>query len=236
METQVNLLISTPPFDVYEQMAFDEQMVRLRPTDLTLRFYRWAEGNAVTFGYAQFLKEVKQALLSEGFVGLKTRRPTGGGIVFHRDDLTFSLVFPSHQKPAEIYKNLHTFIFRALAENGHKSQVFSQHLPSSAYAPSVENQASACFVRPVENDLLTEDGHKILGGAIRRFGETILYQGSLQLPNARENAVYKKALISAVRSFFALDFRPMAAPVEWVEGARKLAQSQYQTAGWMEKF
>lgn len=217
-------------------MAFDEQMVRLRPTELTLRFYRWTDDDAVTFGYAQFFKEVERGLLVSNFTGPKARRPTGGGVVFHKDDLTFSLVFPSQERPTEIYKKLHSFIFRALGENGHKSQVFNQQLPSSAYAPSVDHQASACFVRPVENDLLAEDGHKILGGAIRRFGETILYQGSLQLPHARINPVYKKALISAVRNFFAADFRPVAADIEWVKSARMLAETQYQTPSWTEKF
>ena len=232
----MNLLVSTPALDVYEQMAFDEQTVRLRPQEITLRFYRWTDGSAVTFGYAQFLCEVEKGVVAEGFFGPKARRPTGGGLVFHRDDLTFSLVFPSQERPTDIYKKLHGFILRSLAEGGQKSRVFDTALPASAYTPSVNNQASACFVRPVENDLLAEDGHKILGGAIRRCGQTVLYQGSLQLSGARENAVYKNALIRAVRTFLATDLRPAAADAEWVEKARALAKNQYQTLAWTEKF
>ena len=67
----MNLLVSTPALDVYEQMAFDEQTVRLRPQEITLRFYRWTDGSAVTFGYAQFLREVEKGLVAEGFVGSK---------------------------------------------------------------------------------------------------------------------------------------------------------------------
>ena len=223
----MNLFVSTPALDVYEQMAFDEQTVRLRPQEITLRFYRWTDGSAVTFGYAQFLREVEKGVVAEGFFGPKARRPTGGGLVFHRDDLTFSLVFPSQERPTDIYKKLHGFILRSLAEGGQKSRVFDTALPASAYTPSVNNQASACFA---------EDGHKILGGAIRRFGQTVLYQGSLQLSGARENAVYKNALIRAVRTFLATDLRPAAADAKWLEKARALAKNQYQTLAWTEKF
>lgn len=232
----MNLLVSTPPLNVFEHMAFDEQTVRLRPHTVTLRFYRWTDGPAVTFGYAQFLREVDRALAERTFSGPRVRRPTGGGVVFHEDDLTFSLVFPSQERPAEIYKKLHACILAELARAGEKSRPFDKSLPAAAYAPSVNHAANACFVNPVENNLLAEDGHKILGGALRRFGACTLYQGSLQLPGARTNPAYKNAVTCAVRSFLAIDLRPARAEEAWLKNARELASSQYQTPAWTEKF
>lgn len=230
------MLFTTPALNVFEQMALDEVLVRAREREVSLRFYNWVPGPAVTFGYAQFISEVRRELTARNFEGEICRRPTGGGVVYHRDDLTFSLIFPSQQKPAEIYKQLHGAIHAALVLSGVSTQVFDKKLPAAAYAPSQNHSASACFVRPVENDLLLADGQKILGGAIRRFGGTVLYQGSLQIPDARENAAYKQAVIHAVRSFLETELQIQAVPPNWLKDARQLAQTQYQTSTWKEKF
>ena len=232
----MDILLITPPLCVYEHMALDEQLVHLRPQAVTLRFYNWADGPAVTFGYAQFVREVKTTLSEQHFAGEYTRRPTGGGIVFHTDDLTFSLVFPAQERPGEIYKKLHGFIFEALARAGIKGRVLTEKLPAAAYAPSVNHEASACFIRPVENDVLQEDGQKILGGAIRRFGGTVLYQGSLQVPGARHNPALKRAVIDGVRAFLAVDLRPMPCCAGRLAVVRQQAVLQYQSPGWVEKF
>lgn len=232
----MDILLITPPLCVYEHMALDEQLVHLRPQAVTLRFYNWADGPAVTFGYAQFVREVKNTLSEQHFAGEYTRRPTGGGIVFHTDDLTFSLVFPAQERPTEIYKKMHGFIFDALARAGVKGRMLTEKLPAAAYAPSVNHEASACFIRPVENDVLQEDGQKILGGAIRRFGGTVLYQGSLQVPGARHNPALKRAVIDGVRAFLAVDLRPMPCCAGRLAAVRQQAVLQYQSPSWVEKF
>ena len=57
-----------------------------------LRFFNWQEQKAITFGYAQRSKSLKEQLEA----GYKiTRRPSGGGIVYHDGDLTFSVIFTS---------------------------------------------------------------------------------------------------------------------------------------------
>lgn len=232
----MNLILSAPAFNVFEQMALDEETVRARPHALTLRFYRWTDGPAVTFGYAQFISEVRRALAERKFMGPAARRPTGGGIVFHGDDLTFSLVFPSTERPADIYKKFHSLVHAELTRLGEKGRVFGEKLPAGAYAPSVRNAANACFSNPVENDLLAENGEKILGGALRRFGSTVLYQGSLQTPGARENPAYKKAVIAAVRNYFAADLRPEGADGALADRSRRLARERYASLDWTEKF
>ena len=232
----MNLLLTTAALNVYEQMALDEAMVRARPTQITLRFYNWVPGPAVTFGYAQFLHQVHQSVTGVFSGAPLCRRPTGGGVVYHQDDLTFSVVFPTQEKPGEIYRNLHGSIQAALTLSGLNSTIFAQKLPATAYAPSQHQQASTCFTNPVENDLLRNDGQKMLGGAIRRFGSTVLYQGSLQTTGARENPAFKQAITCAVRSFLNADLSIERVADSLLQQARLLAQNQYQTSAWTEKF
>ncbi|MBO7191346.1 MAG: hypothetical protein J6V32_04530 [Elusimicrobiaceae bacterium] len=232
----MDVLLNTPPLNVQENMALDEQIVQLRPQAVTLRFYNWVPGPAVTFGYAQFVQEVRHTLQGRHFVGSYTRRPTGGGMVFHTDDLTFSLVFSSQDKPTDIYQKLHTAILAQLRGEGLPARVFEVSSPRAAYAPSGPEGASACFVRPVQNDLLTPDGQKILGGAIRRFGNTVLYQGSLQLPGARTKPALKRAVIEGVRAFLAVDLHPSACGADRLARVRQLAAEKYAASAWTEKF
>ena len=232
----MDILLASPRLDVYGQMALDESLVRARPNEITLRFYRWTDGPAVTFGYAQFVSEVRRALQEKHFQGPYARRPTGGGIVYHGEDLTFSLIFPGAGRPAEIYEKFHARVHEQLMRLGSHGGVFHKDLPPSAYAPSLNHTASACFSNPVENDLLSETGAKILGGALRRFGTTVLYQGSLQVPKARENPAYKQAVIEAVRTYLAADLNPRGADEALLAEAEKLAKNQYEQPSWTEKF
>jgi len=232
----MSVLLTTPPLSVFEHMALDETLVHTGTCGGVLRFYNWADSPAVTFGYAQFVREVRRELEQHAFTGAFCRRPTGGGVVYHREDLTFSLIFSSQNSPTSIYKQLHQTIQTALVADGIQAHVFSQKLPAAAYAPSQHNLANCCFINPVENDLLLTDGQKMLGGAIRRFGTTVLYQGSVQFPRARFHPACKKAIIQAVRCFLQTDLQISAVDKKILSLARQLADSQYNTPGWMEKF
>src|SRR5208337_1828234 len=98
-------------------MALDEALLEAvsrlgRPV---LRFYGWTEP-AATFGYFQKYAEVERATLLRPLV----RRPTGGGIVPHEADWTYSCVFPAgHEWHAlaamESYRRMHEWIADAFA-------------------------------------------------------------------------------------------------------------------------
>ena len=184
-------LQESPPLDVFGQMALDEALAKSKPEAFCIRFFRW-QGDGATFGYAQRFREVERAL-PPGTEDFATRRPTGGGIVPHVDDLTFSCVFPDGGvlRPTEIYRRLHTAVLAGLRAAGLEAQLCAQ---GGSAAPRGPDGASQCFVRPVALDILSEKG-KILGGAIRRYGTTVLYQGSLQLPDARKRAAELQAAI-----------------------------------------
>src|SRR5215467_16299187 len=76
-------------------MAMDEALLEAMPRwqKPTLRFYGWTEP-AASFGYFQKFSEIERATLLRPLV----RRPTGGGLVPHDADWTYSLAFPtSHE-------------------------------------------------------------------------------------------------------------------------------------------
>ena len=185
------VLVDSAALDVFGQMAVDEALAKSKPEAFCLRFFRW-KGVGATFGYAQRIREVERAL-PPGIGDSYTRRPTGGGIVPHLDDLTFSCVFPDGGvlRPAEIYRRLHSAILAGLRETGLEAQLCAQ---GGSSAPSGPKGASQCFEKPVALDILSEQG-KILGGAIRRTGSTVLYQGSLQLSRARARSAELEAMI-----------------------------------------
>ena len=225
------LLLESPPLDVFGQMALDEALAKSKPAEFCLRFFRW-RGAGATFGYAQRIAEVERALPAK-LARACTRRPTGGGVVPHVDDLTFSCVFPARGelRPTEIYRRLHAAILAGL-----RGAVASARLAESGGrgAPRGPGGASQCFAEPVPLDILVAD-RKILGGAIRRYGETVLYQGSLQLPGARERAAELEAAIAkALATAWELRWTMRDVPAEAQDAAHDLAAT-YRSADWIRR-
>lgn len=226
-------ILLTPALDVFEHMALDETLAHDAPEEPVLRFYHWMAGPAVTFGYGQFYDFVRRGAPAAS--GPLCRRPTGGGMVFHGADLTFSLVFQTDLSPKEIYARLHEAVRLALERENAVCAYGQEPVGAEAYAPQQNGAASACFVRPVENDLLAA-GKKILGGAIRRFGKTALYQGSLQYGSARENPAFRRAVKNAAQEALSVRFCPAVLDGRRLASARKLADEQYRIDGWNLKF
>ena len=224
-------LLESPPLDVFGQMALDEALVKSKPAEFCLRFFRW-RGNGATFGYAQRIAEVERALPAE-LARACTRRPTGGGVVPHVDDLTFSCVFSAagELRPTEIYRRLHGAILAGL-----RGAVAGARLAESGGrgAPRGPSGASQCFVEPVPLDILVAD-RKILGGAIRRYGDTVLYQGSLQLPGARERAAeLETAIAEALAAAWKLCWTSRDVP-ETVRAAARELEAKYRSSDWIRR-
>src|SRR5437667_11911706 len=92
-------------------MATDEALLGYA-TIPSIRFYRWASP-ALSFGYFGRFAEVASYAYGCDLV----RRWTGGGIVFHGEDLTYSIVIPVSdpvftESSTLIYEKIH----RALAD------------------------------------------------------------------------------------------------------------------------
>jgi lipoate-protein ligase A len=104
--------------DAAMNMAVDEALLEAmsRLGRAVLRFYGWTEP-AATFGYFQKYADVERATLLRPLI----RRPTGGGIVPHDADWTYSLAFPpGHEwhslKAEESYRRVHEWIQSAFAK------------------------------------------------------------------------------------------------------------------------
>lgn len=226
----LGLLLESAALDVFGQMALDEALAASRPEGFTLRTYRW-KGVGATFGYAQRFLDVQKALPAA--IGTAhARRPTGGGVVAHLDDLTFSCVFPAEgeRRPAEIYRRLHAALLAGLRGAGLEAHLC---VHGGSAAPQGPGGAAQCFVEPVAQDILAA-GRKILGGAIRRGGETVLYQGSLQLPGARGRADLERAVAGALAEALGLRWRRMEVPAAVRAAAREL-ESKHRSEDWIRR-
>ena len=226
------VLVETPALDVFGQMALDEALADSKPEAFCLRFYRWA-GPAATFGYAQRIQEVL-SVLPAGIGSQFTRRPTGGGLVPHLADLTFSCVFPAAGmlRPADLYRRLHAALLKGLQETGVGARLCAADGNDSRSKPV---GAAQCFVQSVALDILTAAG-KILGGAIKRSGDTVLYQGSLQLPDARTRArELEPALAGALAAEWGLRWQRRE-PAAAVRAAATNLAVKYQSPEWIRRF
>lgn len=228
------LIIETQPLDVYEQMACDEAVCEALPAPYVLRFYNWREPG-VTFGYSQRRKSVAEAVAAAGSpLTAIVRRPTGGGIVFHETDLTFSFIFRSpgvYFEPGKVYERLHSAINAEYARQGMSFDLLSEKTKDYA----VNDPVMSCFSKPVDKDILY-NGKKVLGGALRKLGDYMLYQASFQAPDARPNAaVHRNAMIKALGGEFGLTWESAALAPGLSEKTAEIAAGKYHTAAWNER-
>lgn len=229
------ILLETPPLDAREQMALDEILLAevFTGESFLLRFYRW-KGPAATFGYFQKWEEARG--LAWDFLASRPeadliRRPTGGGFVLHEGDVTFSLVFSDGRflPPLAVYQKIHEGVQLGL----HQCGVHARLWGSAGPAPS------QCFQGPSQMDLVTEEGRKILGGALRRQGDRVLYQGSLQmgsLEGLKASGEEVRAVLAAgLQEQWKTEFRIEEISSEVLDRVRDLAEKKYGTDDWNKK-
>ncbi|MGI8432186.1 MAG: lipoate--protein ligase family protein, partial [Chthoniobacterales bacterium] len=197
-------------------MALDEALLELSSAPV-LRFYRW-ERPALSFGYfgkfADVADETRELV----------RRWTGGGIVPHGEDLTYSLITPaSHpafaQGPPAVYAALHAAIREALR---------AENLQVELATAAALKISDACFANPVRDDLLL-DGRKIAGAAQRRTRAGFLQQGSIQIPQLPQ--AFRERFACALSP--ALETREIPASVH--ARAAVLAAQKYATDAWLRR-
>ena len=149
-------------------MATDEVLLRTAAHRgrALLRAYSWLKP-AVSIGYFQkFPSDL------DGKFEI-VRRPTGGGLVYHVDDTTFTVVVPPGHRlhkltTAEAYCVIHKAVAAALTQKSEISNLKSPP-PRGAYE---------CFQQTVTGDVVA-DGRKLAGGAQRRNRDGMLHQGSI---------------------------------------------------------
>ncbi|HEY9053535.1 MAG TPA: biotin/lipoate A/B protein ligase family protein [Rectinemataceae bacterium] len=89
-------LVRTGPGDAFFNMGLDEailESVSRGESPPTLRTYSWMP-RAITLGYFQGIEEEVDREACEAAGVDITRRITGGGAVFHDDEVTYSIILP----------------------------------------------------------------------------------------------------------------------------------------------
>jgi hypothetical protein len=163
----LTLTLDEEPLAADWNMAIDEALL-LTSSSASLRCYSW-RGAAVSFGYFNKWESIARLYPDRQYV----RRWTGGGIVEHGQDFTYSLVIPiglGRRDVTELYEFVHAAIAHALSEQGYTVEMIK--------TPD-RGEAAGCFERAVAFDLKV-DGKKIAGAAVRRNERGILLQGSIQ--------------------------------------------------------
>ncbi|MFP4156009.1 MAG: biotin/lipoate A/B protein ligase family protein [Opitutales bacterium] len=167
--------------DAATNMAIDSALMEtLPPGTAALRHYAWTEPS-VTFGYSQRYRDVAASIAPDGIT--LCRRPSGGGIVDHRNDWTYACIIHRQtactEAPAtELYATLHQALANTLRNLGQSTRL-APCPKKCGEQPSHASGPNNCFTRPVMNDLLTPDGRKIAGAAMKRSRRALLIQGSV---------------------------------------------------------
>jgi lipoate-protein ligase A len=198
-------------------MAVDEALLR-EVSEPVLRIYEW-NVPAVSLGYFQ-----PAALAGERpFI----RRYTGGGLVDHAHDVTYTIVLPRAHPWMELsapesYCIIHRGVQAALAACDIKSELTPE-------ASAVESDA--CFVKPVRFDVMAT-GQKVSGAAQRRTRQGMLHQGSILLPAPVRNDDLRRAFAGAFSARLELAMNPGQLTPAEVAHAAELECDRYATEAW----
>jgi len=205
-------------------MAIDEALLETA-TAPTIRFYGW-RSPALSFGYFGKFSDVAIHAAERDLV----RRWTGGGIVFHGEDLTYSIVIPASDPAFEessiaIYEKIHRALAHALNGVGKHAELAG----STRYADRTPQRGipgNNCFANPVRADVMMK-GSKIAGAAQRRTRRGLLQQGSIQGFVMEIDLAQKFAqVLSANCSQFEFN-------EEVLRRARELGEQKYGIESWL---
>lgn len=215
-------------------MAMDEALFQCLPTTTRpiLRIYSWTT-SCLTIGCFQRFVAARQSVSPETPV---IRRCTGGGIVAHGEDLTYSLTVPRTSplfqlERMESYRFANHILAQVLEKFGISCCMAQQKL-----AATEDLERMRCFVTPTRYDLLLENGTKIAGAAQRRNAHGYLHQGSLLLtPLGLDYAQIVAALINEFSSRFSSLPFPLEKQQKRAKIATRLLAEKYTTAAWNQR-
>ncbi len=222
-----------------ENMAADFLLLRRYPGPAFPRFrhYGW-RAPSWTFGYGQKIAEVRAALPRDGSFDL-CRRPTGGGLVDHREDWTYMVVIPrghplEEQRAAESYRAIHLALARALSLQGVGAALETRAPGESG------GGANACFAQAEIHDVvLAASRTKLAGAAQKRTRDGQLFQGSIaRVPIASvaprfDWDAFHEAFTGALGATLDAEAVPHPWP-EFADGEWEALTEQYGSTEWLE--
>ncbi|MEZ5387960.1 MAG: hypothetical protein R3F13_20835 [Prosthecobacter sp.] len=184
-----------------------------------LRVYEW-ETPTVTLGYAQNAAKLRDSLPAWPVV----RRWTGGGVVLHENDATYSVIIPAghpwaETRPLDSYRLVHSSLADALNAAG------MEGCRLAGPEDLVENPF--CFVAPALHDVV-RGKVKISGAGQRRGKLGLLHQGSVQQVEIPRDFWQDWATGLAEHVSVVTE-----APSRVLERARELVEKRYALPQWL---
>lgn len=165
-----------------ENMAIDEAVMNgvIEGSSLpTIRFYDWVQPTA-SFGYNQFWeKEIDLGLVLKNNYAY-VRRPTGGRLVLHNEEVTYAVIVPAEEQFSGNVTQSYSEISRALKE-GFLLMGINVDLEKGALSSQHQRKNSnPCFTSSSRYELKLNN-KKIAGSAQVRKKGVILQHGSILL-------------------------------------------------------
>lgn len=224
MGEQRGRVLYTDGADAAMQMAIDEALARSVQDGPVLRLYRWCTP-AISWGY--FIEADPGVIGRPGWE--LVRRPTGGGLVEHGEDLTYTLILPRFTEaalsPAEAFAAANHLVLRALQAVG---------VPAVSSEEASSPQPLYCATQLVAGDALV-GGQKVAGCAARRLRRAMLLQGYLDLPRLGAPVSWSRmagAMQTAAAAQWPVAWRTDELAASEIALAGELAEHRYRTAAW----
>lgn len=146
-----------------------------------LRLYGWAPP-ALSLGRFQKADEILDHVRCRSAGVPVVRRITGGGVIYHSDEITYSIVCAPHQIPAvnsikDSFRVLTGFLLQFYRKLGLRA---AYAIDSKVGGERLGVRTPFCFAGKETFDILL-DGRKIGGNAQRRMKQVVFQHGSIPL-------------------------------------------------------
>lgn len=252
MNTRLDVL-PTRADSAAANMAADFLLLRRCPAEVKtharFRAYGWHRPS-LSFGYSQKIAWVREHLPADAEGVELVRRPTGGGVVDHREDWTYALVIPRGHaletaRAVDSYRAIHVALVAALATCGQAAVLKEKCEPAGDATSEDDNSVgcaatkgpTVCFTRPELYDVLHPvTGAKIAGAAQKRTKEGLLFQGSIWRPATeavRDWDAFHAVFVAELAGALSVEARETPWP-EFAEGEHEALTEQYASSEWTE--
>lgn len=173
------LTVEPEPLPGPRNMAVDERLFDLAASSgrTHLRFYQWARPTA-SLGYSQDAPKVVDAAYCAAHGVAIVRRMTGGKLVLHDREVTYSIASADveifTESLRESYRRISQALIRGLARLGVPARL------AGSAPPGYAKGTMPCFAFAARDEIEV-GGRKIVGSAQKRTGPLFLQHGSLPL-------------------------------------------------------
>jgi len=204
-----------------QNMAVDQLLLQNCAEQVLIRFYGWSRPE-VSFGYFDTL-ESAQAKFNDEVLHF-VRRWTGGGVVDHRKDFTYTLVIPKGHpwaslRGSESYRIIHVAVVEMLKGCGVNAELVAE---------DSQNTSVACFDRPVTHDVIDQAGGKLAGAGQRRTRWGLLHQGSILVSSLPDS--WQEQLVSCLS-----ESSNVVEPNIDSDAIQQLEVKRYADENWLKK-